>query len=109
MVVELNLVINMVFCIENFGKSFTSKAWALVSINYSLYPNTKFPEYLFGCASALKFLVDNSKEYDLSKDLYVSGSSAGACITMMLMCNDEYLTKVGVGKEFIKGWIFDDG
>lgn len=97
------------FCVENFGKTFTSKGWALVSINYSLYPNTKFPAYLYECASALKFLLDNSEKYGLSKDLYVSGSSAGAYITMMLMCNDEYLIKVGVNKETIKGWISDDG
>ena len=38
----------------------------------------------FEVAHALKFLEDNLKQYHLSKNFYVSGSSAGSYIIMML-------------------------
>lgn len=96
-------------CVLKNGEALTNKGYAWISINYSLYPNTKFPNYLIDCATAIKFVLDNADTYGLSKDLYISGSSAGAYISMMLMCNEEYLKNAGVDFSLIKGWISDDG
>ena len=50
------------YYVESNGKTFTDRGWALVSINYSLYPNTKFPDFINECALALKFILNNLDE-----------------------------------------------
>lgn len=90
------------------GEHFSSKGICLVSVDYSLYPNAKFPEYLVEAANAVKYVFDHIKEYGGSiEDIYVCGQSAGAWITLMLCFNEEYLKAVGVDKMQIKGWISD--
>ena len=90
------------------GEHFSSKGICLVSVEYSLYPNAKFPQYLIEAAHAVKYVFDHIKEYGGStNDIYISGQSAGAWLTLMLCFNDEYLKSAGVDKSMIKGWISD--
>ena len=92
-----------------FAKTFTDNNYAFVSVNYNLYPNAKWPSYIIEVAHALKFLEDNFDNYDLSRDIFVSGSSAGSYIIMMLCVDKHYLLDVGFDYSLIKGWISDDG
>ena len=94
---------------ERFGKTFTDNGYAFVSVNYNLYPNAKWPSYIEEVAHSIKFLQDNLKQYHLSKDIYISGSSAGSYIIMMLCLDKHYLNEVGADYSLIKGWISDDG
>ena len=94
---------------EAFGKFFTNANYAFVSINYNLYPNAKWPSYFIEVANAIKFLQDNLEKYHLSEDFYLSGSSAGSYIIMMLCVDKHYLNDVGADYNKIKGWISDDG
>ena len=95
--------------IERFGKTFTDNGYAFVSVNYNLYPNAKWPSYIEEVANSIKFLQDNLKQYHLSKDIYISGSSAGSYIIMMLCLDKHYLNDIGADYSLIKGWISDDG
>ena len=92
-----------------FGEFFTENGYAFVSINYNLYPNAKWPSYIEEVAHAIKFLQDNLDQYHLSKDFYLSGSSAGSYIITMLCVDKHYLTDIGADYSAIKGWISDDG
>lgn len=83
--------------------------YCVASVNYSLYPNTKFPQYLKEAAFAVKFVFDNIQRYGGSKDIYITGHSAGAYITMMLCLNREYLKEAGLSPLDIKGYISDSG
>ena len=94
---------------ERFGKTFTDNGYAFVSVNYNLYPNAKWPSYIEEVAHSIKFLQDNLKQYHLSKDIYISGSSAGSYIIMMLCLDKHYLNDIGADYSLIKGWISDDG
>lgn len=90
------------------GEHFSAKGVCLVSVEYSLYPNAKFPDYLYEAAEAVKYVFDHIEDYGGSKDnIYISGQSAGAWLTLMLCFNDVYLESVGVDKSKIKGWISD--
>ena len=81
------------------GEHFSSKGICLVSVEYSLYPNAKFPQYLIEAAHAVKYVFDHIKEYGGStNDIYISGQSAGAWLTLMLCFTDEYLKSAGVAK-----------
>ena len=83
--------------------------YGVASVNYSLYPNAKFPQYIKEAASAVKFVYENIKQYGGSKELYITGHSAGAYLTMMLCLNKEYLEGVGLSPLTIKGYISDSG
>lgn len=87
------------------SESFASKEYTFVNVNYSLYPNTKFPSYLIEGAKAIKYVLNEFKE----QDIYISGTSAGAYLAMMLCFNKEYFINEGVDASRIKGWIFESG
>ena len=94
---------------ERFGKAFTDNSYAFVSVDYNLYPNAKWPSYIEEVAQAIKFLQNNLDQYHLNKDFYISGSSAGSYITMMLCLDKHYLNDIGADYSLVKGWISDDG
>lgn len=81
-----------------------NQGYVMINANYSLYPNTKFPDFLIEAAHAVKYAYDN-----VSKNVYISGQSAGAYITMMLCMNKEYLNSVGLSPLDIKGYVSDSG
>ena len=94
---------------ERFGKTFTDHGYAFISVDYNLYPNAKWPSYIEEVAKSIKFLQDNLDKYGLGRDIYISGSSAGSYIIMMLCLDKHYLNDAGVDYSMIKGWISDDG
>ena len=87
------------------AESYARQGYTFVSVNYSLYPNTRFPSYFIEAAKAVKFVCDHLK----IKHPFISGTSAGAYIAMMLCFNKEYLFNEGINPLDIKGWIFESG
>ena len=81
--------------------------FAVATANYSLLPNSKFPDFVYDAAQAVKYVLDNISKYGKSKGFIVSGQSAGAWLTLMLCLNKEYLKSVGVDSNQIIGWISD--
>ena len=86
------------------GREFAELGYTFVSVDYSLYPNTKFPNYLVEASQAVKFVCD----YFKVKHPFITGQSAGAWLAMM-MCFSSYLKDEGVNPLDIKGWIFESG
>jgi len=94
----------------DFADIFTKNGYAFVSCNYSLYPNTKFPNYLIEAAKAVSYVFNNVTQWGGDKEgIYLSGQSAGSWIIMMLCTNKKYLLDEGVNPMQIKGWISDAG
>ncbi|MBO4666705.1 MAG: alpha/beta hydrolase [Bacilli bacterium] len=87
------------------AESFANQGYTFISVNYSLYPDTKFPSYLIEAAKAVGYVCNILN----IKHPYISGTSAGAYITMMLCFNKELLLNEGVDPLDIKGWIFESG
>ncbi len=82
---------------------------ATASVEYSLYPNAKFPDFITDCAQAVKWLKENICRYGKCNRLFVGGSSAGGYISMMLCFDEKYLKEVGVLATDIAGYIHDAG
>ena len=82
---------------------------AVVSVNYSLYPNAKYPDYILDCADAVKWVFDNISKYGKCNKIFVGGSSAGGYISMMLCFCDKFLNDVGLKPTDIAGYIHDAG
>ena len=92
-----------------FAQSLAEKNIATASIEYRLYPNARFPDFIEDSALAIRWIFDNISSYGRLGRLFVGGSSAGGYISMMLCFDDKYLTRVGVNPESIAGYVHDAG
>lgn len=90
-----------------YAKILTEAGYCMVSVEYRMYPDAKFPEFIEDSAAAVAYVIKNIKNYGGSGKVYVSGESAGAYITMMLCMDHSYLDKVGVNQEQIAGYLSD--
>lgn len=91
------------------SQHFTEKNIGVVSINYRMYPYNKYPDFIWDCAAAVKWVFDNIGEYTEVSQIYVGGSSAGAYIAMMLCFDKRYFLTYGIDIQKISGFIFDAG
>ena len=89
------------------AQAFTDAGYAFASVEYRMYPNAKFPDYLVDCAKATAFMKKYSEEHGGNGDIIVMGQSAGAWISLMLCLNKKYLLDEGVNADEIKGWFID--
>lgn len=89
------------------AESFVKNGYGFISVNYRLYPSVKFPQYIEDCADAVAWAKAHVSEYGGNGELYVSGQSAGAWMSLMLCLNDKFLKKVGIDPMEIRGWIID--
>jgi len=90
---------------NTYAEPFVEKGYGFVSVEYRLYPDAKFPDYLEDGAASVAYILEHIKEYGGNGTVYVSGSSAGAYITMMLCMDHHYLEAVGVKQDQIKAYI----
>ena len=94
---------------DPYADYFAKANFATASIEYRLYPDAKFPDFIEDSAKAIKWLKDNISAYGKCNNIFVSGSSAGAYLTMMLCFDKKYLNAVGLNPTDITGYIHDSG
>ncbi len=92
-----------------FAPTLAKNNIATASVEYSLYPNAKFPDFITDCAHAIKWVKDNINNYGKCNRIFVGGSSAGGYISMMICFAEKYLKEVGVLADDIAGYIHDAG
>ncbi len=95
--------------IWHFPPYVTERGIAVATVEYRLYPNASYPDFIEDSADAVLWVKQNAKEYGLSDKIFVGGSSAGGYLSMMLcFCNDFY-EKRGLKQSDIAGYIHDSG
>ena len=63
---------------HNFTEEALKRGYAVVSINYRLAEEAKYPTQIYDVKAAIRFLRANSETYNLNPDKFaISGSSAG--------------------------------
>lgn len=78
-------------------EGFRRQGFAVVSVNYRLYPQAKCPSYLDDAAQALAWTFANIEKYGGNTDhIYVSGHSAGGYLTLMLTLAKEFTQQYGL-------------
>jgi len=82
---------------------------AVVSANYRMYPQAKYPEYIEDAAKAVKWSLEHVKEYVEYDYVFIGGISAGSYMSMMLHFQPAFLEECGVCERDIAGYIFDSG
>ncbi len=92
-----------------FFEYMVSQGIAVVSANYRMYPNAKYPDFLEDAADAVAWVFDNIGKYGKINGIYVGGSSAGGYLSQMLCFDKSWLSKYGIQPTDIAGFIHDAG
>ncbi len=95
--------------VEVFAQTLAKANVATASIEYRMYPNAKFPEFIEDAAEAIFWLKENISQWGKCNRIFVGGSSAGGYISMMLCFDKKYLNAVGLQPTDIAGYIHDAG
>jgi acetyl esterase/lipase len=68
-----------------------AKGYAIVSIDYRLSQQAKFPAQIQDCNDAINFIYQNSEKYNLNKDkISVTGGSAGGHLAALVGTSNEH-------------------
>lgn len=92
-----------------FAPYLTERGIAIVSANYRMYPDAKYPDFICDAAAATAW-THRYMQSELHCDkLFVGGSSAGGYLTMMLCFDRSYLNNAGLDNSAIAGYFHDAG
>ena len=95
--------------VEVFAKTLAEHNIATATVEYRMYPNAKFPDFIEDCAESVRWLKDNISNYGKCNRIFVGGSSAGGYISMMLCFDGRFFERVGMNPADIDGYIHDAG
>lgn len=83
-------------------EGFRRQGFAVVSVNYRLFPQAKCPDYIDDAAKALAWTFENIEKYGGNTDhIYVSGHSAGGYLALMLVLAKEFTAQYGLDADRI--------
>lgn len=83
--------------------NFQNSGYHFAVVNYSLAPNTSLTEIVEQNRQALIFLYQNAEKYGYDKnEIYLSGSSAGGHLAMMMALTD-WSKYIDVDQNIVKG------
>ncbi|MBQ8848792.1 MAG: alpha/beta hydrolase [Clostridia bacterium] len=94
---------------EKFAGYLTGKGIAVVSADYRMYPNAKYPDFIEDAAEAVYWVSENINNYGKCEKMFVGGSSAGAYLSMMLCFDARWLSKYGELKVPVTGYFHNAG
>ena len=94
---------------ENYafvGHALAQQGFVVVISDYRLYPEVKFPTFVYDGAQAIAWITENIAKYGgLDKNIHLMGHSAGAHIAALLVLDEEYLGKFKLGKDTLGRWV----
>lgn len=94
---------------KSFAHTLAKNGIGVASVEYRMYPNAKFPDFIEDCADAVAWCKTHANEYGNCEKTYVGGSSAGGYLSMMLCFDPTYLKKRNLSPLDIDGFIHDAG
>ena len=95
--------------VKFFCEYLANRGIAAVSVNYRMYPQAKYPEFIEDVAESVAWVFKNIGNYGKSTDIYVGGSSAGGYMSQLLCFNKEYLARHNINVMDIAGFVHDAG
>jgi len=94
------------------GEALASEGLFTVIADYRLYPEVRWPDFLYDGALALRWVIDQGHKGDSpdglpidSAKIYVMGHSAGAYNAAMLALDPRWLAPHGLAPTKLAGWI----
>lgn len=87
---------------EGLAKQAVERGYGFVSVEYSMYPEARFPEFVLDAAQSVAWVMKQTEDR-----IIVTGQSAGAYLTMMLCLNHAYLRNAGADRNRIAAFVSD--
>jgi acetyl esterase/lipase len=88
------------------GAALASRGIVVVVPDYRLYPEIKFPAYMYDAAAAVAWTRTHAAEFGGDPThMFVMGHSAGGQIAALLTLDDEYLQAVSMSPHDLSGMI----
>ncbi len=88
------------------GQAFASQGIITIIPDYRLYPEIRFPDFMFDVAEAFAWTHHHITDYGGSaENLFVAGHSAGAYNAVMLATNPTYIHASGGSTRWMRGVI----
>ena len=94
---------------SKFAPYLTARGVGVVSANYRMYPDAKYPDFICDVAKAVAWTNGYMRRELHCQKLYVGGSSAGGYLTMMLCFDRRYLANEGLDNSAVAGYFHDAG
>jgi len=83
-------------------EGFRRQGFAVVSVNYRLFPRCKCPDYIDDAAMAVAWTFEHIADYGGDPDkIFVSGHSAGGYLALMVALAKEYTARYGLDADRI--------
>jgi len=91
---------------KEIPKALMEKGYAVIGVNYRLYPKVKAPVYIEDAAAAVAWAFKNIERFGGNPDaIFISGHSAGGYLASMVGLDKSYLLKHQVDANKIAGLI----
>ena len=93
------------------GRRLASEGYIVAVADYRLYPEVRYPEFLYDSAGAVRKVSElirsgELEEYSPSRRMTLIGHSAGAYNAAMMALDPTWLTREGLERtEVINGWV----
>jgi len=94
---------------KRFAEYLTDRGIAVVSADYRMYPNAKYPDFIEDAAQAVYWVSENINSYGKCQRMFVGGSSAGGYLSMMLCFDPRWLSAFGELKLPVAGYFHNAG
>ena len=95
--------------VKFFCEYLANRGIAAVSVNYRMYPQAKYPDFLLDVAESVAWVFANINKYGKSTCIYVGGSSAGGYISQMLCFDKRWLANHNINVMDVAGFVHDAG
>lgn len=91
--------------IRNMAEAFARFGLATVSVEYRMFPNHAYPDFIRDAAASVAWVKREIASYGGSGKVYVGGFSAGAYLSMMLCFDPQWLAAEGLKPLDVAGYL----
>ncbi len=88
------------------GEALAAQGFAVMVVDYRLYPEVRYPDFLQDCALAVGYGLEHARELGADpRRVFLYGHSAGAYNVAMLALDPRWLRAAGHSPDELAGWV----
>lgn len=88
------------------GEALAAQGFTVMVVDYRLYPEVKYPDFLQDCARAVGYGLEHARELGADpRRVFLYGHSAGAYNVAMLALDPRWLRAAGHSPDELAGWV----
>lgn len=88
------------------GQALAARGFTVMVVDYRLYPDVRYPDFLQDCAQAVGYGIEHARELGADPHrVFLYGHSAGAYNVAMLALDPRWLRATGHSPDELSGWV----